>query len=150
MTASFFEHDFLIMTPEVFLLVSSLVLLGFGLVTQETPVSSLIRTFTWLSLFTLACTLCVLVNSPIHHAFVFSQSLLVDDFTFFFKTLLLMSSFGALLISKKYLCEEKIYSFEYILFLLFSTLSMLLMIFKTFTDFFKTFFKFWNIFFLFF
>ena len=128
MTASFFEHDFLIMTPEVFLLVSSLVLLGFGLVTQETPVSSLIRTFTWLSLFTLACTLCVLVNSPIHHAFVFSQSLLVDDFTFFFKTLLLMSSFGALLISKKYLCEEKIYSFEYILFLLFSTLSMLLMI----------------------
>ena len=128
MTASFFEHDLLIMTPEVFLLVSSLVLLGFGLVTQETPVSSLIRTFTWLSLFTLACTLCVLVNSPIHHAFVFSQSLLVDDFTFFFKTLLLMSSFGALLISKKYLCEEKIYSFEYILFLLFSTLSMLLMI----------------------
>ena len=128
MTASLFEHDLLIMTPEVFLLVSSLVLLGFGLVTQETPVSSLIRTFTWLSLFTLACTLCVLVNSPIHHAFVFSQSLVVDEFTFFFKTLLLMSSFGALFISKKYLCEEKIYSFEYILFLLFSTLSMLLMI----------------------
>ena len=128
MTASLFEHDLLIMTPEVFLLVSSLVLLGFGLVTQETPVSSLIRTFTWLSLFTLACTLCVLVTSPIHHAFVFSQSLVVDEFTFFFKTLLLMSSFGALFISKKYLCEEKIYSFEYILFLLFSTLSMLLMI----------------------
>ena len=128
MTASLFEHDLLIMTPEVFLLVSSLVLLGFGLVTQETPVSSLIRTFTWLSLFTLACTLCVLVTSPIHHAFVFSQSLVVDEFTFFFKTLLLMSSFGALFISKKYFCEEKIYSFEYILFLLFSTLSMLLMI----------------------
>jgi len=128
MTASLFEHDLLTMIPEVFLLVSSLVLLGFGLMTQQIPVSSIMKTFTWLSLFTLACTLCVLVNSPIHHAFVFSQSLLVDEFTFFFKTLLLIGSFGALLISKKYLCEEKIYSFEYILFLLFSTLSMLLMI----------------------
>jgi len=127
MTSLFFEHDFLTMIPELFCLSACLILLGFGLSLPSESTRSILPFF-WLSFVSLGCTLGLLIHNPIHHAFVFSQSLILDECTLFFKTLLLIASCGALLISKAYLIKEKIYSFEYILFLLFSILSMLLMI----------------------
>jgi len=127
MASLFFEHDFLTLIPELFFLMTCLILLGFGLSIPSEGGESL-RVYLWLSLFSLGYAFALLIHNPIEHAFAFSQSLILDEFTLFFKALLLFGSFGTLVISKNYLIKEKMYSFEYILFLLFSTLSMLLMI----------------------
>jgi proton-translocating NADH-quinone oxidoreductase chain N len=126
---SFFENDFLAVFPEIFFLTALLILLFFGVSTENSSESSaLIQTLSSLSLFSLLCTFVLIVHNPIHQALVFSQSLILDDFSYYFKLLLLLGCAGSLVISQKYFVQEKIYAFEYVLFLLFSTLSMLFMI----------------------
>jgi proton-translocating NADH-quinone oxidoreductase chain N len=94
----------------------------------DTTKPSIQGTIGWLSLWILLLTLILLYNNPIHQCILFYNSLILDDFTYIFKTLLVGSSFCAILLSISYLKQEQLNAFEFLILLLFSVLSMLLMI----------------------
>jgi len=178
-----FENDFLALFPEIFLLISTIFLLLYGVFfhsseggldpfgtdsvelgarglsgaqspldfgpvpANENNTSSFffLQNIAALSLLTLALTLVLLLNNPIRQSLLFYNTLIIDDFTYFFKILLLISSFCALFISFNFQFSENEFmsgangqstqvgnrpfnAFEYILLILFSTSSMLLMI----------------------
>ena len=124
-----FENDFLALFPEIFLLNAILILLFFGVLkTSLRKGPPLVENISWLGLLSIFFTLCLVSHNPIHQSILFYNTLILDDFTYFFKIILLSSSFAAILLSIDYMKEERLNAFEYVLFLLFSTLSMLLMI----------------------
>lgn len=138
-----FENDFLALFPEIFLLISICILLFFGLFSptgfehNTQNQNSLLPLFGEankykhhgsLALLTLFFTLCLFLNNPIQHSLIFYNTLILDDFTYFFKILLCISSFCAIVLSLDYSFQEKLNAFEFLILLLFSTLSMLLMI----------------------
>ena len=88
----------------------------------------LLKNIGWLILWSLSLTLVLLYHNPITQSVLFYNSLLIDDFTYIFKFLLILSSFCAILLSLDYLKQEKLNAFEFLILLLFSVLSMLLMI----------------------
>ena len=90
--------------------------------------SVILKNIGWLSLWILFLTLFLLYNNPIIQSIIFYNSLILDNFTYFFKFFLILSSFSAILLSLNYFKQEKLNSFEFLILLLFSTLSMLLMI----------------------
>ena len=59
---------------------------------------------------------------------IFNNVLIVDDFTSVIKLIILLSAFSSILISLDYIKTQKINSFEYVILILFSTLSMLFIV----------------------
>lgn len=57
---------------------------------------------------------------------VFNNTLIVDDFTSVIKIIILLSAFSSILLSLQYIQSQKINSFEYVILIMFSTLSMML------------------------
>jgi proton-translocating NADH-quinone oxidoreductase chain N len=124
-----FENDFVAIFPELFLAISALILLMYGVTAgskDSKPI--LIENVGWMSIFALGITFFLVVNNPCHNMIFFYNSLIVDDFTVFFKGFLLLSCIFTLSISFDYLRQEGLHAFEYILLILLSTVSMLLMI----------------------
>ena len=131
-----FENDFLAAFPELFLAISTIILLMYGVSLEksgENPESGkihriLVENIGWIGIFILILTVFLLVHNPLNNIIFFYNSLIIDDFTLFFKTLLLIGSIFIIMISFDYLKQEKINTFEYIILLLFSICSMLLFI----------------------
>jgi proton-translocating NADH-quinone oxidoreductase chain N len=140
-----FENDFLALFPEIFLVTSTLFLLMYGVIfstSKQYNYPILIQNVGWLSLICIALTMCLLCHNPIHQSLLFYNTLIIDDFTYFFKILLLSSSFCAILISfdlthrndqsdishQRAKSKQALNAFEYMILILFSTASMLFMI----------------------
>jgi proton-translocating NADH-quinone oxidoreductase chain N len=127
-----FENDFLAVFPEIFLLNAIFILLFFGLFglapSWSLDRAHLLSNIGWLGLWCLFLTQILLYNNPITHSILFFNSLIIDDFTYIFKFILISSAFCAILLSINYLKQEQLNAFEFIILLLFSILSMLLMI----------------------
>ena len=126
-----FENDLYAILPELYLIVSTLVLLLFGVfysTSKKHHTPSLMQTISWLGLFCLFCTFCILQNLPFSSMTFFYTTLIMDPLSFFFKTLTLLGAGVSLFISLQYFQAEELKDFEYTLLLLFSTCSMLLLI----------------------
>ena len=126
-----FENDLYAILPELYLIVSTLVLLLFGVfysTSKKHHTPSLMQTISWLGLFCLFCTFCILQNLPFSSMTFFYTPLIMDPLSFFFKTLTLLGAGVSLFISLQYFQAEELKDFEYTLLLLFSTCSMLLLI----------------------
>nr|YP_008802566.1 NADH dehydrogenase subunit 2 [Monomastix sp. OKE-1]AGZ90219.1 NADH dehydrogenase subunit 2 [Monomastix sp. OKE-1] len=133
---SFFKNDFLALFPEIFLIMCTLFLLMYGVhySTVENKVENnlfrpiLTENVGYLSLLTLGCTFILLFNNPLNQREIFFGSLILDDFTLFFKGLLLLSCIFVVMISFDFLKKESLNAFEYHILILLSTCSMLFMI----------------------
>lgn len=126
-----FENDFYAILPELYLTLSTLVLLLFGVfysTSKKHQSPSMMQTVAWLGLFCLFCTFCLLQNLPFSSMTFFYATLIMDPLSFFLKTLVLLGSGFSLFISLQYFQTEDFKDFEYTLLLLFSTCSMLLLI----------------------
>ena len=126
-----FDIDFLSIFPESFLFFAGIFLLVYGVVYSTSPVKyypTLCHNISWLSLLSLLYTLMITYNNPIHHAVVFYNTLLVDDFTQFMKILVLLCTFFCIYMSIHSLTQESFNAFECVLLVLFSTASMLFLI----------------------
>nr|AGR42885.1 NADH dehydrogenase subunit 2 [Ostreococcus tauri]AGR43057.1 NADH dehydrogenase subunit 2 [Ostreococcus tauri]AGR43143.1 NADH dehydrogenase subunit 2 [Ostreococcus tauri]AGR43229.1 NADH dehydrogenase subunit 2 [Ostreococcus tauri] len=127
----FFQNDFYFVLPELFLFGASLSLLMFGVI-YSTSVShgkpGLMKVMSWASIVCLAMTLGLVLNTPVHSTVVFSQSLLLDDLSTFFKFLILGGSILSILMSVQYFETENMRNFEYLVLVCLSTLSMLLLV----------------------
>lgn len=130
-TLNLFENDFYGIFPEFFLIGATLCLLLFGSIWSTSRVHGspyLIEPIAWLGVFCLGCSLFLLWNSPCQIMVLFYNTLVVDEFRKFIKTVILCSAAASLLMSLDYLKTEKIYAFEYVILVLFSTCSMCLMV----------------------
>jgi len=128
---TFFENDFYAILPETFLMIASLSLCVFAVIystSQEHNRPNLMQFLSIASLLTLVCTALLLLNSPVTSMVLFSQTLFLDDFTLFFKLLILVGSSLSILISTQYFTTEKLQNFEYLILILLSTLSMFLLV----------------------
>jgi len=131
-----FENDFLAAFPELFLAISTMILLMYGVSFEKSGENEesgknhriLIENIGWIGIFILILTVFLLVHNPLNNIIFFYNSLILDDFTLFFKSLLLIGCIFIIMISFDYLKQEKINTFEYIILLLFSICSMLLFI----------------------
>lgn len=117
--------DFILIIPELFLLTATIILLLYGLQSERKNVLSLLSL---LSLSSLFFTGLLLWNNPIISCSFFFNACILDHLTFFLKSLIIGSSFGALLISLNFLRISATYSFETIILILFSVSSMMILV----------------------
>ena len=126
-----FDNDLKAALPELFLVMSCLFLLLYG-VTWSTSVERryplLLRNVNWLSLLVLGLTVVIAANNPISNGVFFYHTFLVSHVTTFFKAIVLLGALSSLLISLDHLERESLNGFEFPLLLLLSTSSMLFLI----------------------
>jgi len=124
-----FATDWVMLCPVLFLSLSTLVLLTFGVLGSTLPEYPLLaRTCTWGAIGCLASSCILVLHSPIQHGVLLSNSFIQDDCTQYLQSLLLVSSCGAALLSLAYIQQEKMNSFEYVILMLVSTAAMLLLV----------------------
>jgi NADH-quinone oxidoreductase subunit N len=118
--------------PEIFLALAAMGLLMVGVCQREGDANQdakVTRTVSRLSLIALLLTLLLVVTissrGPSH---TFSGMFVVDDFSVFFKVLVLIASFLSVVLAQDYLESQQIARFEYPVLVLLATLGMLLMI----------------------
>ena len=123
-----FENDFIIVLPEIFLVIATIVLLVYGVVyttSKQKNYPILHTNITWLSLLSLLMTFLLMINNPIKNSIIFYNTLIFDDLSFFLKTLILFGAFFSIAISINYIIKESLNAFEYVILILLSTCSML-------------------------
>ena len=92
---SFFENDFKIIIPELYLFGSILLLLSYGAIFSTSQVLKfpIIQiNVGWLSFFTLTITFFLLLQNPLSSMVVLNNLLIIDPFTTFMKAFVLLSS----------------------------------------------------------
>lgn len=114
--------DLLNIFPEIFIFSAAICLLMFG-VGGDSKINSSIRLLSLCSLF-LAGVL--LYNQPIQSSNFLFYSCVIDNFSFFLKSWILLSAFVVILISSQYLL--KVYSFENLILMLVSVATMMMLV----------------------
>jgi proton-translocating NADH-quinone oxidoreductase chain N len=128
---TFFNNDFQSLLPEIFLMVTVILLLVYGVIwstAKEKNYPLLLTNCSWLSLLACVFTFFLLINSPVKNALVCANTLIIDDFTLFLKGLIICSTFFCIFMSLDYIKQESMNAFEVILLLMFSTASQLFLV----------------------
>ena len=126
-----FENDFKGILPELFLVLTILLLLIYGVVystSKEKKYPLLIGNIGWLGLITVFLTFVLLYKSPLNHGLVFYNTLVLDNTSQFFKMIALSGAFFSICISLDYMKKEGINGFEILILTLLSTSSILFLI----------------------
>ena len=126
-----FGCDFLVLFPEILLFINTVIILVYGVVystsrAKGTPV--IVRSVSWLSMIALVLSLILVMNNPINHAVFFFSCLIIDELGIFLKGLVLVSAIICIVVALEYLKKEKQNSFEHMVLILLSVLSMCLML----------------------
>lgn len=126
-----FENDFKAIFPELFLVLACILLLLYGVIlstSKENNYPLLLNNISWLSILTLFFTFLLLKKNFITHATIFYNTLILDNFTFYLKALVLFGCLFSVLISLNYMKKQSFNAFEYSILVLLSTCSMLFLI----------------------
>lgn len=123
--------DFIALAPEIFLTFLIHCILLFGVICTSSshlnyPI--LLSNITWLSLQTLVFVFLLIILNPLSHVFCFNKMLLIDNFSLFIKSILVLTFIITLLVSLKYNYIEKINVFELIILFLLAVLGLLLLV----------------------
>lgn len=126
-----FENDFKAVLPELFLVLSSIILIVYGVMCSTSVrlgFPLIASNISWLALGTFIIALLLMFNTPLRCGSIFYNSLAFDDFTFYLKSMLLVGAIFSLCISLNYIQQESFNSFEFPILVLLSTCSMLFLI----------------------
>jgi len=126
-----FQNDFLIAFPELFMITATTILLIYGVIFSTSKVHKypmLVRNVAHLGILTLGQTFFLLCQNPVEKAVFFYNSFIIDEVTFFLKSLVLFATAAALFLALDYLRQEKMNTFEFVILILLSTGSMLFII----------------------
>ena len=86
-TSILFENDFKALLPEIFLVTASIILLVYGVIGSTSPgYPLLIGNISWLALFSLIITFSLINAAPLNCGYLFYNSLVQDDYTFFLRS----------------------------------------------------------------
>ena len=119
-----FAHDYAVAAPEIFLAITSMVLLMIGVFRGNGSTGML----SWLAVLAFAITLAIILQAPDGAQVGFAGMYMADDFTAFAKALVLIASAAGLIMSLGYIKEEGMNRFEYPVLFVLATLGMLMMI----------------------
>ena len=109
--------------PEIFLSISVFSLLTIGVFIKKS--FNVVYRLSQLVIFLI---LLIILSSNFEVKKIFNDSIIIDNFSTFMKSLILISSFFILTISKKYLIDIKNDKFEYPIIILLSILGMFVMV----------------------
>ncbi len=137
LTIDIFQNHFKAVFSELSFITAIIIILVYGVMYNPStkhryPI--LTKVIGWLAVQTLMLALMLTVNgwdiigSTITNTLVFNNILILDDFTLIIKCIIILSALTTIFISFDYIKEQKINAFEYIILILFSTLSMLLIV----------------------
>lgn len=123
--------DFIVIYPEIFMINATFVLLIYGVVmttasTYHNPL--IIRNISMLAIYVLIFTGLLLSFNPITNGLIFRNIFVIDNFVFFFKIFVLLSTVCALLLKFDFYKQENLNQFESIILVLLATSSMLFLI----------------------
>jgi len=127
----FFDNDFKVVMPELYLFFAILILLSYGVVYSTSRIFNypiLQVNVGWLTVLTLIVSLFLLLSTPLTNVSVFNDLLIIDPFSNFIKILIVASSLCCILMSNSYLEYKRINSFEYFILILFAILGMLCLV----------------------
>jgi proton-translocating NADH-quinone oxidoreductase chain N len=136
-TFDIFQNHFKAIFPELFFIIAIFIILIYGTVYNSSAYYKfpiLMRATAWLSIQTLLITLFLIVcgpwAAPAKRAVIFNGALTIDAFGSLTQAIVLISSIATILISFNYIKNQKMYAraHEYMVLILFSTLSMLFII----------------------
>ena len=90
-----FDIDFQNLFPEIYLTTIAVFLLVYGVIfstlkSKNYPI--LLSNVSWLTLLSLIYSIFLLINNPVTNAILMYNTLIIDDFALFIKTLILVSS----------------------------------------------------------
>jgi proton-translocating NADH-quinone oxidoreductase chain N len=127
----FFDNDFKVVIPELYLFVAIMLLLFYGVIYSTSkalnyPIIQL--NVGWLSVFTLLIAFLLLISNPIVNMTIFNNLLIIDSFSKGAKAFILMSAIACSLMSMNYLEYKKVNSFEYFILILLATLGMMALV----------------------
>ena len=126
-----FENSFHVLFPELFLAGVTTVLLLFGAICSTSKAHGyplLLENVTCVALLSIVCAFFLTFHMPFFAELAFFKTFIVDEFTTALKCMILLSAASSLLMSTEYLKTTAINAFEYAILVLFSTISMLLMV----------------------
>ena len=115
--------EFKFIAPEIFLIISVFSLLMLGVFIKES-FNIVFR----LTNIVIIISILMVISSDFENVKLFNDSLSVDYFSKYMKSLILISSFFILALSKKYLVDIKNNKFEYPIIVLLSIIGMLIMV----------------------
>jgi len=119
--------DLLNIFPELFLLFGAICLLVYGVALQSEK-KNVLSSINSLSLSCLFLTILLLFNQPICFSNFFFYSFINDQFGFFLKSIILVSSFVVVFMCTTFVQETRVYSFENIILILVSVSTMMMLV----------------------
>ena len=119
-----FLNDLVVIIPEVFLMISAIILLVVGSFSKKNSAKVVVY-FSVLTLITISFLEIVL---PWNNELIFNQSLVQNGFSRFVKSIIFLSSAFVMVLSSRWLIKYDDKAFEYPILILFSTLGMSFMV----------------------
>lgn len=132
-----FQNHFKEVFPETYLVIATIIILLYAVTYRDLNGQSSVFSLKThaathagrLAVLALSLTAALSVwQMPAAVGVIFNNVLIIDDLTIMVRTLILLCALSSILISFSFIEGQRINSFEYILLILFSTLSMLLMV----------------------
>jgi NADH-quinone oxidoreductase subunit N len=123
-----FTHNFKLFLPEIFILLTSILLLFLGafiINIRRYRYPNLVQELHYLIIFIFLVSFLLVVNNPIRNSIIFNNLLIIDDFSSGVKCVVLLATICCILISFSYLEKEGVNMFEYNLLILFSIFGIL-------------------------
>ena len=117
------KFNLAIILPEIFLAISICLLLLVGVFRKKSY-----KLINFLSILVLAITFFIIFNFDNNSYVVFTNSFLRDNFSNYFKLLLIISSILIIIISQQFIIDKNLSRFEYPIIILLSVLGMFFMI----------------------
>ncbi len=117
------KFNLAIILPEIFLAISICLLLLVGVFRKKSY-----KLINFLSILVLAITFFIIFNFDNNSYVVFTNSFLRDNFSNYFKLLLIISSILVIIISQQFIIDKNLSRFEYPIIILLSVLGMFFMI----------------------
>ena len=111
--------------PEIFLTISSMALLMLGVFVKNKDNYYLVSN---IAIIALVVTFFLLVMGVAPKGMAYGKSFILDDFSIFIKSLILIASIIILIISNVYLRNIRLLKFEYIILIIMSVIGMMLMV----------------------
>ncbi len=104
-----FDNDFIALLPEIFLIHVTVLLLIYGVVfstSKSHHYPPLVRNVAWLGLLAILITIALMVSQPVTNANLCYNHLIMDNFTYFCKIGLLLSTACIILMCLQYFQQD--------------------------------------------
>ena len=128
---NFFENQLQVILPELFILlsVSTLLLVGVQYSTSEKdgyPV--VVKPIAWMVVLVTFLAVLLVLNNSFDTTLLFNNLLIHDPLTNMVKAIMLLTTGACILVSFRYIREEKVHAYEYSLLMLFSIVGSMVIV----------------------